>query len=251
MAEQEWWQEYFDDEYLRLYEPFLAPERTAREARAIHYMLDLEEGARILDLCCGQGRHAVLLAQRGYQVTGLDLSETLLRAAREQATAAGVELALVRGDMRHLPWENAFDACINMYTAFGYFRDEGENQRVLHEVYRVLRPGGKFLMELSSRDHNLQMYSPRTWYTLDDGTPVWVERDFDPITGLYSETLRWLEEGHVRTRKHSLRLYTATEITAMLREAGLEPVEYYGDFDMTPLTWFSRRLIVVSQKPNS
>src|SRR5207237_6807952 len=106
--------------------------------------LELAPGARVLDLACGHGRHSARLARRGFDVTGLDVSASSLELARETEPAA----EYVEGDMRELPFEDAsFDAAINLFTAFGYFDDEAADQRVLHEVARVLRSGASFLLD--------------------------------------------------------------------------------------------------------
>ena len=121
-----WWQRIFaDGSYLRLWSSHLTPERTEREVAGVLDLLQPTPGAAVLDLACGQGRIAVPLAQRGYRVTGLDLSEQLLGVAREAADAAGVTVDWHRADMRDIPaeWADRFDYIINIFTAFGYFED--------------------------------------------------------------------------------------------------------------------------------
>ncbi|HEX3213864.1 MAG TPA: class I SAM-dependent methyltransferase, partial [Actinomycetota bacterium] len=126
----------------------LPAERTAAEVNGVVGQLGLAPGARLLDLCCGPGRHAVPLAQLGYRVTGLDLSRPLL--ARAAAAAAGQRVGLVAADMRRLPFaDGSFDAVLNLFNAFGYLEDEAQDELVLAEVARVLAPGGRFLQELA------------------------------------------------------------------------------------------------------
>lgn len=98
--------------------------------------LELAPGARILDLACGQGRHAIPLAQHGYRVTGLDLSEPSLTFAREAAAEAGAKIDFVQADMREIPFADEFDAVVNIFTAFGYLESEQEDQLVLARVAR-------------------------------------------------------------------------------------------------------------------
>ena len=169
------------------------------------------------------------LAQRGYQVTGLDLSEQLLDVARAAADTAGVGVEWHRADMRDIPaeWAGRFDYIINIFTAFGYFDDEAENQRVLAGVAQALKPGGRFLIESMNRDGVMGRFRERGWYEAD-GLLVCTEVRFDPIRGIASTVDRWDEDGERQSLHHSVRLYTPTELAALLRAAGLEPVAAYG-----------------------
>src|SRR5262249_12669661 len=155
-----WYHEFFGEDYLRIYAHTLAPERTAQEVEGIVRLLALPPGSSILDLCCGHGRHSIPLAQRGYQVTGQDLSEFFLQRAQVDAQVEGVSVRWVRGDMREIPFANEFDAVINIFTAFGYFESEAEDQKVLRQVHRALKPGGRFLLELKHREDVMRHYRP-------------------------------------------------------------------------------------------
>lgn len=242
-----WWDLYFNELYLRIFGTIQGPEHTAQEVAGVMALLSLQPGARILDLCCGQGRHAVPLAQAGYQVIGLDRSAYMLEQARRTAQAAGAEVQWVQGDMRWLPWQEQFDACINLFTAFGYFDDEAENQQVLHQVCRALKPGGQFLLDLSNRDYYLLRLWPRAWRRYGRAV-ILEESDFDPLTCRFTMTCTWLESGQAESLTHSVRYYTAPELSDMLRRAGLSPTAIYGDFDGSRFDLYSKRLIVVARK---
>jgi SAM-dependent methyltransferase len=243
-----WWDIYFSELYMHMFEIAITPDRTAQEVAGILGMLDLRPGVRILDLCCGQGRHAVPLARAGYRMTGLDRSTYLLRKAQQMAQQAGVAVQWVRGDMRWLPWQGQFDACVNLFTAFGYFQDEAENEQVLHQVCKALKPGGLFLLDVSNRDYSLLHRWPIAWQR--DGQGVILEESrFDPITCHLATTLTWVGDGKKESLTYSVRQYTAPELAGMLRGAGLLPIAYYGDFDESPLELHSKRLIVLAHKP--
>jgi SAM-dependent methyltransferase len=246
----EWYHDYFDQDYLRLYEPHLSPERDAAEVGGVVKALALPGGGEVLDLCCGQGRHSVLLAQRGFRVTGLDLSDTLLDHARERAAQAGVEVEWLQGDMREIPWTGRFDAVINIFTAFGYFDDDAENQKVLDGVCCALKPGGLFFIELMHRDRMASSWRPITWFETASGVIAWDEQEFDPVRGVNRLKRRYLTvDGRMHERHHSLRVYTPTELTAMLRQAGLTPVQYWGGLDLSPLTMSSRLAVLARKQP--
>lgn len=240
-----WWVDYFDERYLDVFAASFSDEHTQAEARAVVDFLKLPADAHILDLACGQGRHAIALAQMGFRVTGLDYAPVLLDRARAAATQAGVDVTWVEGDMRALPWLAEFDAVINLTTAFGYFKTDEENEAVLRQVARVLRPGGQFLIETLHRDYIVREYQQHDWYETDDGLLVWTLRLFDAIKGRTTVVERYrTPEGEEGERYHTIRVYTATEMHAMLRRAGLDPVDTWGEWDGDVFNFDSTRLIV-------
>jgi ubiquinone/menaquinone biosynthesis C-methylase UbiE len=242
-----WWELYFSELYLRMFETISTPERTGQEVAGVMNLLNLRPGAWILDLCCGQGRHAVPLVQAGHRVTGLDRSTYLLDRAQQATEEGGVDVQWVLGDMRRLPWRGQFDACINLFTAFGYFDEEAENQQVLHEIYSSLKPGGQLLLDVSNRDYYLLHLWPRAWRR--QGRAIILEEThFNPKTCRFTTTSSWLEGGKVESLTHSVRHYTAPELSAMLRSAGFNPTAIYGDLNASEFEIFSKRLIVVARK---
>jgi SAM-dependent methyltransferase len=243
-----WWHIYFNELYLRMFETVLGPDRTAQEVAGVMAILDLQPGAHILDLCCGQGRHAIPLTRAGFHVTGLDLSTYLLGRAKQSEEEARVGVDWVRGDMRWLPWRERFDACINLFSAFGYFEDEAENQQVLHQIHGALKPGGVLFLDVSNRDYYLLRLWPRAWRHQGEAI-ILEETSFDPKTCRLEMTFTWLEGDQRQSLAHSVRHYTAPELSAMLRTAGLVPTATYGDFDGSEFDLYSKRLIVVAQKP--
>lgn len=244
-----WYADYFDERYLDVFSASFTDEHSQAEAQAVARFLDLPPGASILDLACGQGRHAIALARMGYTVTGLDLSPLLLARATTTAAEAGVTVTWVEGDMRDLPWEGAFDACINLTTAFGYFATDDENEIVLRQVAKVLKPGGQFLIETMHRDYIVREYQQHDWYETDDETLVWTLRLFDAIKGRTTVVERYrTAEGEEGERYHNIRVYTATELHAMLRRAGLEPVDTWGEWEGDAFSFDSTRLIVRAVK---
>ncbi|HEX5724331.1 MAG TPA: class I SAM-dependent methyltransferase [Longimicrobiaceae bacterium] len=241
-----WWERYFDETFIDLYRDFLTPERTAREVAGLREMLMLQPGAEVLDVACGWGRHAVALAQAGFRVTGLDLSETLLEAARRRAEKEGVEVDFVHGDMRALPWTERFDVVLSLFSSLGYFGSDEEDLRVLRGACAALKPGGFFLLETMHRDHVAGRYADRDWWETGDGTLVWVEREFDAVEGVSREWTRWRRGGRTGEKYHEIRIRTATEWDVLLRQAGLTPVEWHGDWELAPFVQGSEDLIVVA-----
>lgn len=143
-----WYESFFDDDWLaitRARDP--DGERARAEFDFVFERLEVEPGARILDVACGHGRHSLELARRGFRVSGFDISEPSPALARRQAADEGLDLSFVQGDMRELPWKGEFDAAINLFTAFGYFPDEAENEQAAASIAGALRPGGRFLID--------------------------------------------------------------------------------------------------------
>lgn len=249
MSKLPWYVDLFGEDYLRVWAPVLPPERTAQELEGITKLLDLAPGSANLDLCCGHGRHAVPLAQRGYRVTGLDLSEVFLRRAEADARSTGVEVRWMHGDMRSIPFENEFDAVINIFTSFGYFDSDDENRGVLNEVSKALKPGGVFLMEAAHREGIVRRFTPHSITRHDDGLISLEERQIDLVAGRSETRVTLLHvDGRRTEHRYVVRLYTLTELISMLETAGLRVESSFGGLDGNPLTIDSRRLVTVSRK---
>jgi cyclopropane fatty-acyl-phospholipid synthase-like methyltransferase len=243
----EWWQSYFDDDFIELYAPLLPREESAAQAETIVEILGLGPGARVLDLGCGWGRHAVELARLGCEVLALDQSEALLEHGRRLAQESGVSVEWVHGDMRELRYDAEFDAVVSLFSSLGYSEGDADDLRVLDGARRALRPEGSFLLETMHRDQVVQHYAERDWWRGAAGGPVWVERELDAVSGVSREWLRWLQDGEVREKYHEIRVRTATDWSTLLARSGLDPLVWYGDWDLCPFEHRSEKLIVVCQ----
>lgn len=252
MTEQPWYATFFGEDYLRLHEDYLYPERTERELAGMLGLLagaGLPEGGSLLDVACGQGRHAIPLAALGYRVTGLDLSAALLSRARAAARASRISVRWVRGDMRHMPFAAEFDAAINIFNAFGYFETEDENLAVLQSVRGALKPGGLFLLETVGRDTVVRQFMPAEVDRLADGTLALQEQRFDLLTSRLEVTVTLVAPDGARREHHqSIRLYTATELAALFDAAGLAVEGVYGGLDGSELALESSRLVVLARR---
>lgn len=242
MTEDGWWNDYFDDDFIRIYQPLLPAEEAAAEAEAVAGILELSEGARLLDLGCGWGRHAVELAELGFRVTGVDLSEVLLASARAEATSRGLDVQWVAGDVRDLPYHQEFDAVVSLFSSMGYFPAEADDLRVLEGVRRALVPGGRLLVETMHRDLVARQYAERDWWEGPDGEPVFVEREFDAVAGVSRE---WLRCGDVE-KYHEIRIRSAPEWQVLLEQAGFVVEEWWGGWNFEPFTHEAERLIIVA-----
>ncbi len=183
-------------------------------------------------------------------MTGQDLSAVFLEHARAAAEAEGVAVRWVESDMRQIPFENEFDAVINIFTAFGYFESEEEDQQVLHQVCKALKPGGLFLLEIMQREFMIRNFAPSLIDRHADGMIVLEEREFDMLTSRSNVLVTMIfPDGERREYRHAARVYTLTELVRMLALAGLHVQACYGGLDGSALSLNSRRLVVVARKP--
>lgn len=211
-------------------------------------LLELPSGSRVLDCPCGQGRHAHLLAEAGFDVDGLDYSPDLLAIARERGT--GARLRYTRGDMRKLParWTSRFDAVVNLFTSFGFFDTPRDDLRVLAEFARVLKPGGVLVWHGGSRDGVMTRFLARDWWSTADGTVFGQERRFDPLSGFLEITSTWRGPAGDGERAHRIRLYTASELAARMQEVGLVVEQAFDAWEDRPLTRRSSEMLLVARK---
>lgn len=244
----DWWTSYFDEQYLLEYEPIFKLQQDRAEVARLIALLELPVGARVLDVPCGQGRHAHLLAEAGYNVDGLDYSTHLLERARARGT--GRTLRYTRGDMRRLParWTGRFDAVLNLYTSFGFFTDPRTDARVMAEFARVLAPGGLLVWEGGSRDGVMARFLSRDWWTTDNGTVVAHDRSFDVLSGVLTIRSTFRGPKSSGEREHRIRLYTATRIAELCAEAGLVVEQAFDGFSERPLRRNSGEMLLVARK---
>ena len=249
MVEAEPWHE--DDTFWEGFAPSIFSERrlsfTATEVDSILALLGIEPGARVLDLCCGVGRHSLELALRGFQVTGVDRTRAYLDRAAQQATEEGLDVEFVLEDMRIFCRPDSFEAAISMYTSFGYFENLDEERKVVKNVCQSLKAGGVFLIEMMGKEVLAGRFQERDWFE-EDGVIRLEERK---ITGNWGWTEgRWIMlRGNERVEGNiSVRLYSATEIVSLLKECGFCQVHVYGGFDRSPYDHTARRLVTVARK---
>lgn len=237
-----WYRKWFCEEYALAY-AHRGEEEALRQVDFAVRRLGLTDGARVLDLCCGAGRHSEILCRRGFEVSGVDLSEDLILMASKRTGRA----RLARADMRRVPFAGGFDAVLSFFTSFGYFEKDGENAAVLDEVSRLLRPGGKFLLDYLNPAHVIKSLEPEGERKC--GGLVFKERRrIDENRGRVEKTITLEKNGVVKRFEESVRLFSPDEIRGMMVAAGLKVLAVYGDFDSSEFNDDSPRMIVLAEK---
>lgn len=245
---KQWFEEIFDDDYLRTL-PSLSPRQTAKESQFIADSLGIASGGTLLDLACGYGRHALELAAKGFQVTGLDLSLPLLIRAADAARRASVNINFIHGDLREIAFENEFDGAYCVFSSFGYF-DDDTNRKVAVNLARALKPGGKLLLEVVNRDYLCRDLPTRVWWQ-GEGCVVLEEVDFNYFSSrLQVQRSLVFEDGRQIEQEISIRAYSLHEIGKILHHSGFRVTEVSGGLSLRGKFFGanSRQLIVVAEK---
>ena len=249
MNDQDSW--HNQDAFWELFGPVLFNQqrqsRAGSEVDKIEKLLQIEEHARILDLCCGNGRHSLALSQRGFDVVGIDRTAAYIEDARSEAEKRGLDVAFVTGDMREHCAPGKFDIVLNLFSSFGYFEDPDDDRRVVENVHASLRPGGLFLIETQGKEILARGFRERDWSEEGD-LLILSEKKVSHNWGRI-ET-RWIVIRGTKRIEHrvSVRSYSAVELSSLLASCDFGPVRVYGSLDGTEYDQAAQRLVVVGRK---
>lgn len=245
-----WTNDFFSAAALDAWRRAHAPEITQAEVDFLEQALELDElPKRLLDVPCGDARHAVELAKLGHQVTAVDQSSDNELLARKRASDARVKLDFVLADMRALPSRPAFDGAYCWGNSFGYY-PRAEMKRFVAQVAQSLLPGARFVIDTATSAESLLVeLERRSWVRVDDELVLLLECEYDAHTSRLDTTYTSVLRDQVvdrRTAHHYV--FTSGEIVGMLEDAGMEKIESFGDLDWSPFELGSERLLVVAQR---
>ena len=241
-----WYKKWFGTDYLDVY-THRNEEEASEFLSTLQKTVSLDPQQRILDLCCGTGRYSLMLARRGCSVTGLDLSEDLIRRARNEAETTGVAVDFMVRDMREIPFSGYFHGVLNMFTSFGYFSSDGENERVISAASRALMQGGWMVLDFMNKDYilnNFEQYDR----ILKGNITIEQRRSINRDTDRIEKEIVLRKNGKTRKYFESVRLYTPEELREMFRDNTLTVITEYGDYNGTQYTADSPRFIMIGRK---
>ncbi|MEO0202449.1 MAG: methyltransferase domain-containing protein [candidate division WOR-3 bacterium] len=228
----EWWKYIFDSIYLKTDSDIVMDdELTEKEVDIFLKILKPNKNDRILDLACGQGRHTIEFYKRGYkEIEGVDISEYLIRKAKQRAKKENLKIKFRKADARNLPYkENVFDFVLILGNSFGYFSNASDDYKVLKEVFKVLKPYGTLLLDIADGDYIRNHYKPYTWEWINDKYVVLRERQLshDKRLLISREIVIHANKGVVVDQIYSERLYSQSEIEDILKSAGFNNVKFH------------------------
>jgi SAM-dependent methyltransferase len=216
-VQSNWWQTFFTGVAVDMWLQALPEEHTRKEAGRLEILLAVAPGAEVLDVPCGAGRVARVLAQRGYRLTGVDQSFESLQHAR-RADDSG-RIAWEQRDMRDLPWPGRFDAAFCLGNSFGYLDDEG-NHAFLRAVRQTLKKGARFVLETPMVLENVLLHiQPRPWWKAGD-VYLLVDNQYDPATERLNIEYTFVANGRIEVRRGSHRAYAYRELVELLESSG-------------------------------
>ncbi|MFS0554295.1 class I SAM-dependent methyltransferase [Brevibacillus sp. 179-C9.3 HS] len=225
MAE-EWFERSFREDYVLVYRH---RDDSAADGEIANLLeqLPVKDTGRVLDLCCGSGRHSRALARRGYEVVGVDLSPVLLQLAEEQNTFP--QLSFARCDMRDIPFHEEFDIVVNLFTSFGYFTTDEENATVIRNMAQALKTKGEVIIDFLNAAFVIENLVPHST---------------KEVSGMLIQEERWIQDGFVKKRiqitdessnepreyMEQVRLFSVEQMMAMLKEAGFGQIQVFGNY---------------------
>jgi len=222
-------------------------ENAAEEVTNLVKLMQIKPGVSILDLCCGPGRHSLEFARRGFSVTGVDRTKKYLEEAVKRAKKQRLNVKFVQKDMRKFCRPGKFDAALNLFTSFGFFENKKDDQLVARNVYRSLKDGGVFVVDLMGKEIMARIFRERDWQEVG-GTIMLEERKISKDWSWMENRWMLLKDGRIREFRFSHRPYSAAELTGLLADCGFSKTEVYGSLSGAPYDHQAKRLVVVASK---
>jgi 2-polyprenyl-3-methyl-5-hydroxy-6-metoxy-1,4-benzoquinol methylase len=242
----EWFEDWFNSkEYLDVYQ-----HRNESDAKLLFELIikniEIPRKGKVLDLACGPGRHSILFARKGFDVTGIDLSENLLRVAESAARKEKLEIQFIKADLRNIELTETFDLVVNLFTSFGFFDKDEDNFSIFRIASDLLKPGGYFVFDFLNSafiENNLirESKEDKLQEKIIQKRRIEGDRVIKDIIIQY--------KGTVKTFYESVKLYRVGELKEAIKEKGLAIKKTFGDFTGRDfMEESSPRIIIIAQK---
>jgi D-alanine-D-alanine ligase len=254
-VDRNWWKSIFDEVYLLTDARTVCDDRlTCSEVDFILAFLNIEKDSAVLDLCGGQGRHSLELARRGFRdLTVLDYSGYLLDIGIKRSREEKLKVSFIQSDARKTGMQNGrFNYIILMASSFGYFANDSENMKIIAEIYRMLSPGGKLMLDIPDRDYTLANFRPESFHRVNDEISVKRQRRIRGDVIYSMETVLSETKGCIRENTYCMRLYPVDKLRTLLQQKGFKKVSFKKDFmDRSGLGDYgcmTNRMVAIAEK---
>ena len=208
---------------------------------------DLSKSAKILDVCCGFGRISSELARCGFSVTGVDITETYLKTAREEAAYENLNIEYINGDARNFTRPDFFDSAVILYNSFGFFSDQNDDRLVIRNIFKSLKKGGSIIIESLGKEIAVRDFVENDWF---ERAGFKVLTEYQALESWTFLKNRWVlvKDGKEYEKTFNQRLYSAVELKTLLTEEGFSNIEIYGNWDKSPYNHHAAKLIAVGRR---
>lgn len=227
-------------------------QKARQEIKFLIKALNLGTNQSILDVPCGTGRHTLALAQKGYSVVGLDINDFCLKQARKHCKNRK-NVQIKKGNMLHLAWaKGKFDVLFNLFSSFGFFKEEQENKQVLKSFVQAVKPGGKIVIQTINREYVLKRFIPFQWKE-DSAFHVITKREWDLKTKCVETQEAFLCKKSKTFEKYfyRVRLYSISEMKTLLKKSGLKNIRVFGNSSGASVQRFhSSHPIYIAERPS-
>lgn len=227
---KQWYEELFEN-YGMKYEKENFAQGTIGECDFIEREIKYNHRAKILDVGCGTGRHSIELSKRGYFVTGIDLSESMLKRARDKAAAQNLTVDFQQHDARMLPYFNVFDLAIMLCEgAFSLMETDEMNFQILENIAGALKPKGKLIFTtlngLFPLFHSVKEFMAAN---TKEENAICSNNSFDLMTFRGYNTISVVDDfGNKKELECNERYYVPSEITWLLKSLNFKTIDIFG-----------------------
>jgi SAM-dependent methyltransferase len=240
-----WYKKWFsENDYLTVY----AHRNDDDAEKIINLIKKIENpvtGCKILDLACGNGRHSIELAKRGFDVTGIDLSDPLLDIAKKRSAQLNLKIEFLKADMRELNFEERFDGVINLFTSFGYFEEDSENERVISQISLSLKKNGWFVIDFFNSIMVLNNFNPEDKKEFEN-LQIFQKREIR--NNRIIKDISIIRNGEKKEYHESVRLFNLDDFKCFFSRNSLIISNIFGDYNGNAFTESSDRLIMFGKK---